>query len=88
MPCLRAAETMAEILSQDEIDALLSGLDMEDVLDDVEPTKGVRRIKEYDFRRPDKFSKDQIRTLHMIMESFARSWSTFLSVKLRILVTI
>lgn len=36
-------------------------------------------VKRYDFRRPDKFSKDQLRTLHIIHESFARSVSTYLS---------
>ncbi len=77
---------MAEILSQEEIDALLSALDVEEIPDETTVTKGARRIKEYDFKRPDKFSKDQIRTLHMVMEGFARSWSTFLSGKLRSLV--
>ena len=79
---------MAEILSQEEIDALLSALDVQDIPEGVQPVKGTRRIKEYDFRRPDKFSKDQIRTINMIMEAFARSWSTFLSGKLRSLVSV
>ncbi len=79
---------MAEILSQDEIDALLSALDVEEIPDEAPSQQSSQRIKEYDFKRPDKFSKDQIRTLHMIMESFARSWSTFLSGKLRSLVTV
>jgi len=77
---------MAEILSQEEIDALLSALDVEEIPEEVPSTKGTRRVKDYDFKRPGKFSKDQIRTLHMIMESFARSWSTLLSGKLRSLV--
>ncbi len=74
---------MAEILSQDEIDALLTALDVEEIPEELPILKGARRIKEYDFKRPDKFSKDQIRTFHMIMDGFARSWSTFLSGKLR-----
>jgi len=77
---------MAEILSQEEIDALLSALDVEDIPEELPVTKGTKRVKDYDFRRPGKFSKDQIRTLHMIMEAFARSWSTLLSGKLRSLV--
>lgn len=77
---------MAEILSQEEIDALLNALDVEEIPEEVTKPKGARRIKEYDFKRPDKFSKDQIRTIHMMMEGFARSWSTFLSGKLRSLV--
>jgi flagellar motor switch protein FliM len=77
---------MAEILSQEEIDALLSALDVDEIPEEAPVVKGTRRVKEYDFKRPDKFSKDQIRTLHMIMENFSRSWSTFLSGKLRSLV--
>lgn len=77
---------MAEILSQEEIDALLNALDVVDAPDDIYVAKETRRVKEYDFKRPDKFSKDQIRTIHMIMEGFARSWSTLLSGKLRSLV--
>ncbi|MCX6645092.1 MAG: flagellar motor switch protein FliM [bacterium] len=77
---------MAEIISQEEIDALLNALDVVEGPRDVVIPKGTRRIKEYDFKRPDKFSKDQIRTLHMMMEGFARSWSTLLSGKLRSLV--
>lgn len=36
-------------------------------------------VKRYDFRRPDKFSKDQLRTLQIVHESFARSVATYLS---------
>ena len=42
----------------------------------------------YDFRRPDKFSKDQLRTLQMLHETFARLSSTALSAYLRTSVTI
>lgn len=47
-----------------------------------------RKIKTYDFKRPDKFSKDQIRTLQMIHESFARSTTTELSAQLRSLASL
>lgn len=47
-----------------------------------------RSIKTYDFKRPDKFSKDQIRTLQMIHESFARSTTTELSAQLRSLASL
>ena len=81
---------MSEILSQQEIDALLSALDTPDTGrgSDSASVKDIRRIKDYDFKRPDKFSKDQIRILHMVLDSFARSWATFLSGKLRSLVII
>ena len=79
---------MGDILSQDEIDALLTALDESEVSEEEHVEPGMRRVKEYDFKRPDKFSKDQIRTLHMMVEAFARSWATFLSGKLRSLVYI
>jgi flagellar motor switch protein FliM len=81
---------MAEILSQEEIDALLNALETSDIDDKLGAgqSKGIQRVKDYDFKRPDKFSKDQIRILHMILESFARNWATFLSGKLRSLVYI
>lgn len=42
----------------------------------------------YDFRRPDKFSKDQLRTLQMLHETFARLASSSLSAYLRAAVNI
>jgi flagellar motor switch protein FliM len=77
---------MSDILSQDEIDALLNALDVSELQIEETTHADTRRVKEYDFKRPDKFSKDQIRTLFMVMESFARSWSTLLAGKLRSLV--
>ena len=47
-----------------------------------------RMIKQYDFKRPDKFSKDQMRTLQMIHESFARSTTSDLSAQLRSLASL
>lgn len=42
----------------------------------------------YDFRRPDKFSKDQLRTLQMLHETFARLAGSNLAAYLRAPVTI
>ena len=44
-----------------------------------------RSVKVYDFKRPDKFSKDQIRTVSMMHETFARLISTTLSARLHTL---
>ncbi|HNX57971.1 MAG TPA: flagellar motor switch protein FliM [Spirochaetota bacterium] len=78
---------MTEILSQDEIDALLTAISTGDVEPtEVSATKEQRKVKIYDFRRPDKFSKDQIRTLQMMHETFARLTTTALSAQLRALV--
>lgn len=82
---------MTEVLSQSEIDALLSAISSGESLDNID-TKRVevehRKIKIYDFKRPDKFSKDQIRTLQMMHENFARVTTTSLSAQLRTLVGI
>ena len=43
------------------------------------------KIKKYDFKRPDKFSKDQIRTIAIIHETFARLTTISLSAQLRCL---
>ncbi|MEW5692775.1 MAG: flagellar motor switch protein FliM [Candidatus Hydrogenedentota bacterium] len=93
---------MTDILSQDEIDALLSAISSGDLAETEAPaavieeekavpavtvTKAVtkKKIKVYDFKRPDRFSKDQIRTLQMMHESFARMATTALSGRLRAL---
>lgn len=77
---------MPDVLSQDEIDALLEALSSGSI--DIESIKKeeTRKIKLYDFRRPDKFSKDQIRGLQMIHESFARLLTTTLSARVRSVV--
>lgn len=85
---LRKQPRMVDTLSQAEIDALLAALEEGGASTAAKPFGGGTRllpaqIKAYDFRRPDKFSKDQIRALNMIMEVFTRGWGTFLSAKLR-----
>ena len=78
---------MAEILSQEEIDALLSALSTGDVaVEEVKQESKQPRIKKYDFRRPDKFSKEQLRTIKMIHETYARLLSSSLSASLRTIV--
>src|SRR5208337_827347 len=79
-----------DILSDRELNALLAGMQGGAKQEDKEeetgagPGKGVPvkkkgSIKSYDFRRPDKFSKDQIRTIEMMHESFARHFGADLS---------
>lgn len=80
---------MPDVLSQAEIDALLAGVMSGEVdADAVKNEADTRKIKVYDFKRPDKFSKDQIRTLYMLHESFARLLNTYLSTHLRTLVNV
>jgi flagellar motor switch protein FliM len=80
---------MNEVLSQDEIDQLLTAISSGDVETDElsQPTES-RKIKIYDFKRPDKFSKEQIRTVSIMHETFARLTTTALSAQLRSLVQV
>ncbi|MCR5290093.1 MAG: flagellar motor switch protein FliM [Treponema sp.] len=78
---------MNEVLSQDEIDQLLTAISSgETDTDDFKPVSDTRKIKIYDFKRPDKFSKEQIRTVSIMHETFARLTTTSLSAQLRSLV--
>ncbi len=80
---------MSDVLSQNEIDDLLQALSTGEV--DVKEFKEEtieKKIKKYDFRRPDKFAKDQLRTLQIIHENFGRLLNTFLSGYLRTLTNI
>jgi flagellar motor switch protein FliM len=80
---------MTDVLSQDEIDTLLSAMTSGEVAPDtLLQTKEQKKIKIYDFRRPDKFSKDQLRTLQMMHETFARLTTTSLSAQLRAMVSV
>lgn len=67
-------------LSQREIDALLSSLTAG--VPQARRSKG-DNLKRYDFRSPARFSKEQMRTLKLVFEDFARQLSSLLSVLLR-----
>lgn len=78
---------MAEILTQSEIDVLLAALSTGTIdVEEVKSEEKKRKVRTYDFRRPNKFSKDQVRTLVMLHENFARLLSTSLSTYLRTVV--
>lgn len=74
---------MGEVLSQNEIDSLLQALSSGDL--DAEEIKESpdRQVKNYDFKRPTKFSKEHLRTLEIIFEHYGRLLSTNLPVYLR-----
>ena len=74
---------MGDILSQSEIDALLSALSSGEVTAEKLEEEDVRVVKIYDFKHPDRFSKDQTRTLQMLHDHFSRLLSTSMSAFLR-----
>jgi len=61
---------MTEVLSQDEINQLLTAIDADDDKPKKQTADG-RQIKSYNFKRPNKFSKEQIQTLSIMHETFA-----------------
>ncbi len=75
---------MSNVLSQNEIDALLNALSSGDVeSSDIEADSKEKSVKAYDFSRPDKFSKEQLRTLEIIHDNLGRLVNNFLSAYLR-----
>lgn len=74
---------MGEVLSQNEIDSLLQALSSGELDADEISNSDERVAKNYDFRRPAKFSKEHLRTLEIIFEHYGRLLSTNLPVYLR-----
>ena len=76
---------MSKILTQQEIDALLSNVAQGQSIETIEEQKE-RPTHLYDFKHPDRISKDQLRTLRTIHDGFARTFGTYLSTNLRTMV--
>ena len=76
-----------EILSQHEIDALLSAITSGD-MNAEELKKEEPKVRVYDFKRALRFSKDQIRSISRIYENYARLLTTFFSGQLRTYVNL
>ncbi len=75
---------MAEVLSQREIDQLLEAFMAGEVdINDIKEETREKKVSVYDFRRPKKFAKDQLRTLQIIHENLARLMGSYFSGILR-----
>jgi flagellar motor switch protein FliM len=75
---------MSKILSQDEIDALLASAATGRVQEPVAQSHGTSAgVVVYNFRRPDRVSKEQLRSLQFLHDRFALNVSTSLSAFLR-----
>lgn len=75
---------MEQVLSQQEIDRLLSAMTSGELDKEVvEEENELSKVKDYDFRRPTKLSKEYVNTLHMIFEDFSKMGSGVLSTSLR-----
>ncbi len=71
------------VLSQEEIDNVFRNMREGAGEDDIS-----KRAKPYDFRRPDRIAKDQLRAIHLLHENFARSLASSLSAYLRAYVIV
>ena len=74
---------MGEVLSQSEIDNLLAALSAGELDVDQMQEANERPVKDYDFKRPAKFSKEHLRTLEIIFDHYGRLISTNLPAYLR-----
>ena len=86
---------MTDVLDQNEVDALLAAVDTGG-LDSPTVTGGgpgaggpaQKEVRSYDFKRPERVSKDQMRSLESIHEGFARNLGASLSGFLRTIVEV
>jgi len=69
------------VLTQEEIDGVFK--EMRD-----EAGSANQKAQPYDFRRPDRIAKDQLRAIHLLHENFARSLASSLSAYLRAYVAV
>jgi len=88
---------MADVLDQSEVDALLAAVDTGQVeTDDHDQTIFSRHrdpdeeveVRTYDFKRPERVSKDQMRALQTLHEAFARNFGASLSGFMRTIVEV
>jgi flagellar motor switch protein FliM len=88
---------MADVLDQSEIDALLAAVDSGEVEEEESHVQIFSRhrrdldnveVRPYDFKRPERVSKDQMRSLQTLHEAFARNFGAALSGFLRTIVEV
>ena len=81
---------MGDILEQNEVDALLAAVDAGQVgpatAEGGLPKPADREVQTYDFKRPERVSKDQMRALEALHESFSRGFGAAISGFLRTIV--
>jgi flagellar motor switch protein FliM len=80
---------MGDILSQNEIDELLKALNTGEInVEQMQSSSREKKIRTHDFRRPSKFAKDQLKTLNIIHDNYARLVTNFLTGYMRTLIQI
>jgi len=79
---------MNRILSQEEIDALVTASTGQPTVDEVRSTPATDGVTPYNFRRPDRVSKEQLRSLHFLHDRFAKNLGTSMSAFLRAMTNV
>ena len=85
---------MSDVLDQSEVDALLAAVEGGQMQQEAAPTVfgrvGRHRVDVhvYDFKRPERVSKDQMRALEALHEGFGRNFGAALSGYLRTIVEV
>ena len=82
---------MADVLEQNEVDALLAAVEAGDLVNAAEEqTTGPREreVSDYDFQRPERVSNEQVRSLSSLHDTFSRSFGAAMSGFLRTIVEI
>ena len=88
---------MPDVLDQSEVDALLQAIDKGDVSQGETPAKPTssrdqkietRDISIYDFKRPERVSKEQLRAITSLHERFARNFGAAVSGFMRTIVDV
>ena len=77
---------MADVLSQSQIDALLSSFSSEGskAFEEIEEQAKEPKIKNYDFKMPKKFTKEQLKVIDGIFENYSRVLSSYLTGLMRV----
>lgn len=77
---------MADVLSQSQIDALLNSFSSEGTkaFEEIEEQAKEQKIKNYDFKMPKKFTKEQLKVIDGIFENYSRVLSSYLTGLMRI----
>jgi flagellar motor switch protein FliM len=88
---------VTDVLDQSEVDALLAAVDSGAVQNDSSSSapqvfgqygKGQVEVQVYDFKRPERVSKDQMRALEALHEGFGRNFGAALSGYLRTIIEV
>ncbi len=75
---------MAEVLSQNQIDELLHSIHSGEVPLDSVDENPKKRVKEYDFRSPKRFTREQMKVIDSVYQNYARRLASYLSSILRV----